>query len=158
MPQLGIGDIAPSFILPDEYGTLVSLSSYAGSKVIVYFYPAAMTPGCTTEAIDFSAAGDDFKKAGYSIVGISPDAPSKLAQFVTTNSLHVTLLSDPTKETIEAWGAWGERVLYGKAITSVIRSTFIVEVDDKGTGTIIDAKYNVRATGHVDRLRQELGV
>ncbi|MDR0848384.1 MAG: peroxiredoxin [Propionibacteriaceae bacterium] len=158
MTNLQIGDTAPSFTLPDSTGALVSLNSFAGRKLIVYFYPAALTAGCTTQAVDFSAAQDDFEDAGYSIVGISPDTPEKLAQFIATSSLSVTLLADPTKATIEAWGAWGERVLYGKAITSVIRSTFVVDVSEAGVGTIVDTYYNIRATGHVRRLRDQLGV
>lgn len=158
MSQLAAGDIAPAFTLPDADGNLVSLADFAGRKVVVYFYPAAMTPGCTTQAIDFTAARDDFLEAGIDVIGISPDAPEKLATFRERKELKVTLLSDESRQTLDAYGAWGTKMLYGKAIEGVLRSTFLVEVDQNGVGTIELAQYNVRATGHVDRLRRDLGL
>ncbi|MCL2783825.1 MAG: peroxiredoxin, partial [Propionibacteriaceae bacterium] len=134
------------------------LADFAGSKVIVYFYPAALTPGCTLEAVDFTTRRGAFASAGYAVVGISPDAPEKLARFIASKSLTVALLSDPDRTVIDAYGAWGTKVLYGKPMQGVIRSTFIVDVDDAGKGTIVKAMYNVKATGHVDRLARDLGI
>ena len=156
--SLAPGDPAPAFSLPDAHGDTVALASFGPGKVIVYFYPAALTPGCTTEAVDFSAALDDFARAGYRVVGISPDQPDKLQRFTDKEHLRVTLLADPATTTIAAYGAYGERTVWGKAVTGVIRSTFVVDVDDKGQGTIAMAEYNVRATGHVAKLRRELGI
>lgn len=156
--RLEIGSTAPAFTLPSAEGTQVSLSDYAGQKVIVYFYPAAMTPGCTTQAVDFSSAADELNTAGYQVVGISPDPVEKLEKFHSTEQLTFPLLADPDKQVIQAYGAWGTRKLYGKDVTGVIRSTFVVDVDAQGTGTITLAQYNVRATGHVDKLRRDLGV
>ncbi|WIY83368.1 thioredoxin-dependent thiol peroxidase [Propionimicrobium sp. PCR01-08-3] len=158
MSQLVAGEVAPAFTLPDADGNLVSLSDFPGRKVVVYFYPAAMTPGCTTQAVDFTAARDDFLEAGIDVIGISPDAPDKLAMFRQRKDLRITLLSDESKETLNAYGAWGTKVLYGKSMEGVLRSTFLIDVDDEGTGTIELAQYNVRATGHVDRLRRDLGL
>jgi thioredoxin-dependent peroxiredoxin len=156
--KLSPGDVAPAFSLPDSEGTVVSLANYPGSKVIVYFYPAAMTPGCTTQAVDFTAASHDFDVAGYHVVGISPDKPEKLAKFRAKESLTVTLLGDPSLEVLRAYAAYGSKMLYGKEFQGVIRSTFIVDVDEAGVGTIAQAQYNVRATGHVAKLRRELGI
>ena len=158
MTQLAQGDTAPAFTLPDADGREISLSDFAGRKVVVYFYPAAMTPGCTTQAIDFTAARDDFLEAGIDIIGISPDAPDALGKFRERKALNLTLLADESRQTIDAYGAWGTRTLYGKSVDGVLRSTFLIEVDDDGNGTIDLAQYNVRATGHVDRLRRDLGL
>jgi peroxiredoxin Q/BCP len=158
MTTLKMGDTAPSFSLPDAEGRTVSLSDYAGRRVIVYFYPAALTPGCTTQAVDFSADKDDLSAAGYDVVGISPDSPEKLARFAQKEGLSVVLLSDASKETLLAYGAFGTKKLYGKEIEGVIRSTFVVDVDADGVGTVAVAQYNVRAKGHVAKLRRDLGV
>jgi len=158
MTTLTTGDPAPGFSLPDADGNVVSLASYTGTRVIVYFYPAAMTPGCTIEAIDFTAALADFAAAGYRVVGISPDAPAKLARFRDRDHIAFPLLSDADRATLLAYGAFGTKVMYGKSMEGVIRSTFVVDVGPDGQGTIALAQYNVRASGHVQRLRQELGV
>ncbi|MGC3955985.1 MAG: thioredoxin-dependent thiol peroxidase [Propionicimonas sp.] len=157
MAQLTPGDTAPAFTLPDADQRPVSLADFAGGRVIVYFFPAAMTPGCTTQAVDFDAALDDLAKAGYRVVGISPDSPEKLAQFRERSELGFPLLSDPEKTVLNAYGAFGSKMLYGRKIDGVIRSTFVVDVDAEGVGTIAVAQYNVRATGHVAKLRRELG-
>lgn len=156
--RLAAGDPAPVFSLPDADGHEVSLADYAGQRVVVYFYPAAMTPGCTTQAVDFTAAMHEFDAAGIAVLGISPDAQPKLAQFRAQQSVSFPLLSDQDRTVLGAYGAYGEKLLYGKLIEGVIRSTFIVDVDSKGAGTIAIAQYNVKATGHVDRLRRELAV
>lgn len=158
MAKLQVGDRSPSFALPDAEGTLVSLADYAGRRVVVYFYPAALTPGCTTQAVDFTAAAAEFAAAGYDVLGISPDDPAKLQKFRAKESLTVTLLADPGRSVLEAYGAWGTKMLYGKEITGVIRSTFVVDVDAAGDGSIAVAQYNVKATGHVAKLRRELGI
>ena len=156
--RLDAGDIAPPFSLTDADGNQVSLADYAGGKVIVYFYPAAMTPGCTTQAVDFTAAVDDLDSAGLAVVGISPDTPEKLAQFKASSSVAFPLLADPDKEALTAYGAYGSKMLYGKLVEGVIRSTFVVDVDAEGAGTIEVAQYNVKATGHVDKLRRDLKI
>lgn len=153
-PTLDVGDPAPAFTLPDADGKPVSLADFAGKPVIVYFYPAAMTPGCTTEACDFSAARGDLDTAGYAVVGISPDPPAKLAKFRAAEDLTISLLSDPARSTLEAYGAWGEKSMYGKTSMGVIRSTFVVGAD----GRIEQAWRNVKATGHVARVLKDLGV
>jgi len=158
MATLATGDPAPDFDLPDPTGRRWSLEDFRGGKVIVYFYPAALTPGCTLEAIDFTSRRRDFADAGYQIVGISPDAPEKLSRFIASKDLTVTLLSDPDKLTLDAYGAWGSKVLYGKEMEGVIRSTFIVDVPATGPATIVDARYAVKATGHVERLARDLGI
>lgn len=158
MTQLAAGDKAPAFTLPDADGKPISLSDFAGRKVVLYFYPAAMTPGCTTQAVDFSAARDDFLEAGMDVVGISPDQPEKLAMFRQRKDLKIQLLGDPSRGVIDSYGAWGSKMLYGKSVDGVLRSTFLIDVDDAGEGTIEVAQYNVRATGHVDRLRRDLGL
>jgi thioredoxin-dependent peroxiredoxin len=152
--RLQPGDAAPDFTLSDDRGGKVTLSELRGRKVIVYFYPAAMTPGCTKEACDFSDSLDALAAAGYAVVGISPDAPAKLAEFRERDGLSITLLSDPDKEVLAAWGAFGEKKLYGKVVEGVIRSTFVVDEE----GRIGLAQYNVKATGHVAKLRRELDV
>ena len=152
--RLGPGDRAPAFSLEDDQGNTVRLSDLKGSRVIVYFYPAAMTPGCTTQACDFTAAMTDFTTAGYTVLGISPDSPDKLARFRQEGSFNFTLLSDPSKATMEKYGAYGEKQLYGKTVVGVIRSTFVI--DEKGT--IEQAQYNVKAKGHVAKLARELNL
>lgn len=158
MAKLKVGDAAPNFSLPNADGKTVSLSDYAGRRVIVYFYPAAMTPGCTTQAIDFTANSADIDSAGFDVVGISPDTPAKLAAFRDKETLDVTLLADEDRSVMDAYGAFGKKMLYGKEIEGVIRSTFVVDVDSDGHGTISVAQYNVRATGHVNKLRRDLGI
>ncbi|MYR06015.1 thioredoxin-dependent thiol peroxidase [Gordonia sp. SID5947] len=153
-PRLSVGDRAPAFTLPDAQDTPVSLSDYAGRKVIVYFYPAASTPGCTKQACDFRDNLKDLDDAGIAVLGISPDKPAKLAKFVEAEGLTFPLLSDPDKEVLTAWGAFGEKKMYGKTVTGVIRSTFLVDEDAK----IEVAQYNVRATGHVAKLRRDIAV
>jgi peroxiredoxin Q/BCP len=151
--RLAPGDPAPDFTLPDADGQPVSLSSYRGQRVIVYFYPAAMTPGCTTEACDFRDSLADLNHAGLAVLGISPDPPAKLARFRDRDGLNFPLLSDPDHVVLEAYGAYGEKKLYGKTTVGVIRSTFVVGAD----GKIEQAMYGVKATGHVARLRAEVG-
>jgi len=158
MTTLAAGDSAPSFDLVDADGQSRTLASFGAGALVLYFYPAALTPGCTIEAIDFTAHRAAFEAAGYKIVGVSPDTPAKLARFIESKDLTVTLLADPDKTTINAYGAWGTKMLYGKAIEGVIRSTFVVDVDACGKGTIRLAQYGVKATGHVDRLARDLGI
>jgi thioredoxin-dependent peroxiredoxin len=148
------GDPAPDFTLQDDTGKPVTLSDLRGRRVVVYFYPAAMTPGCTTEACDFSDSLDALHAAGVEVLGISPDQPEKLATFRERDGLTIQLLSDPDKRVLEQYGAFGEKNLYGKTVQGVIRSTFVVDEE----GRIADARYNVKATGHVAKLRQELGI
>lgn len=148
------GDHAPEFMLLDGAGDCVTLSSYRGRRVVLFFYPAAMTPGCTKQACGFRDSLADFAAAGYDVVGISPDPPAKLAQFAATKGLTYPLLSDPDRATLTAYGAYGRKLLYGKRVTGVIRSTVVVD----GNGAIQRAFYNIKATGHVDMLRRELGI
>ncbi len=155
---LQIGDVAPAFTLPNADGDEVSLSDFAPGRVVVYFYPAALTPGCTTQAVDFTANLGDFEAAGLTVVGISPDSVDKLAQFRATEHVTFPLLSDADKTVLKEYGAFGEKTLYGKTVLGVLRSTFLVDVDESGTGTVALAQYNVRATGHVDKLKRDLGV
>ena len=152
--RLSPGDTAPEFTLLDDTGAEVALGDFLGRKVIVYFYPAAMTPGCTKQACDFTDSLDSLKASGYEVLGISPDKPEKLARFREKDGLTITLLSDPEKKVLEAYGAFGEKKLYGKTVTGVIRSTVVVGED----GDVELAKYNVKATGHVASLRKALGV
>jgi peroxiredoxin Q/BCP len=152
--RLSPGDAAPEFTLPDADGNLVSLSSYRGRRVIVYCYPAALTPGCTTQAVDFTAAAGDLAEAGLDIVGISPDPPGKLQRFREEEGLGITLLSDEDKGVLRSYGAYGTKKSYGKEVVGVIRSTFVVDAE----GRIERAAYNVKATGHVAKLRRELGL
>ncbi|WP_328527171.1 thioredoxin-dependent thiol peroxidase [Nocardioides sp. NBC_00368] len=154
MTRLEPGDVAPDFTLPDDTGTEVSLSSLRGRKVIVYFYPAAMTPGCTKQACDFTDSIDSLKAAGYEVVGISKDKPAKLAKFRERDGLTITLASDEDLSVHKAYDAYGEKKLYGKVVEGVIRSTFVVDEE----GKIEVAQYNVRATGHVAKLRRDLAV
>ena len=150
--RLSPGDSAPDFTLTDDTGDSVSLKDLRGQKVIVYFYPAEMTPGCTTQACDFTDNLASLKAAGYEVVGISKDKPEKLAKFRERDSLTITLLSDPDLSVLKAWGAYGLKKLYGKEVEGVIRSTFVVDED----GKVALAQYNVRATGHVAKLRRDL--
>ena len=156
--RLSQGDTAPAFTLSDADGQDVSLADFSGQRVIVYFYPAAMTPGCTTQAVDFTAAMAELSVAGLQVLGISPDTPAKLAVFRANAQISFPLLSDPERVTLIAYGAFGEKMLYGKLIKGVIRSTFVIDVDSAGVGAIAEAQYNVRAKGHVLKLRRELGV
>ena len=152
--RLEPGDIAPDFALPDADGAPVALKDFRGRKVVVYFYPAAMTPGCTKQACDFRDSLDSLAAAGYAVVGISPDKPAKLAKFRDRDSVTFPLLSDEDRSTLQAYGAYGEKTMYGKTVTGVLRSTFVV---DEG-GKIELAQYNVKATGHVAKLRRDLGL
>lgn len=152
--RLTAGDVAPDFTLSTDTGESVSLSDLRGGKVIVYFYPAAMTPGCTKQACDFSESLESLEADGYTVLGISPDKPEKLAKFRDKEHLSLTLLSDPDKSVMTAWGAYGEKKLYGKVVQGVIRSTLVVDED----GTVEHAFYNVKATGHVAKLRRDLGL
>ena len=152
--RLEPGDAAPDFTLDDDLGGQVTLSDLRGRKVIVYFYPAAMTPGCTTQACDFSERLDVLEHQGYTVLGISPDKPEKLATFRERDGLTITLISDPDKEVMTRYGAFGEKKLYGKVVQGVIRSTFVV---DEG-GMIEHAMYNVKATGHVAKIQRDLGL
>ena len=150
--RLEVGDKAPDFCLPDADGNEVCLKDLG--RVLIYVYPAAMTPGCTTETCDFNAASDDFDTAGMKIVGLSPDSPEKLAKFRDKYDISFPLLSDPSKETLTAYGAFGEKKNYGKVVQGVIRSTVVVDAE----GKVELAQYNVKATGHVARVRKELGL
>ncbi|MEU3985914.1 thioredoxin-dependent thiol peroxidase [Streptomyces sp. NPDC026672] len=152
--RLQPGDVAPAFSLSDADGNEVTLEEHKGRKVIVYFYPAALTPGCTKQACDFTDNLDVLAGAGYDVVGISPDKPEKLARFRDKESLRVTLLADPDKAVLEAYGAYGEKKLYGKTVVGVIRSTVIVDEQ----GKVERALYNVKATGHVAKIIKDLGI
>jgi peroxiredoxin Q/BCP len=152
--QLSPGDRAPSFTLTDDSGASVKLSDYRGSTVILYAYPAALTPGCTKQACDFRDSLSRLTGAGYAVLGISPDKPEKLATFRERDSLTFPLLSDPDKAVLTKYGAYGEKKLYGKLVTGVIRSTFVISPK----GTIEHAFYNVKATGHVAKLMRDLGL
>jgi peroxiredoxin Q/BCP len=152
--RLAVGDNAPAFSLTNADGKVVNLGDYKGRKVIVYFYPAAATPGCTKQACDFRDSLVQLNEAGIDVIGISPDKTEKLAKFRHDESLTFPLLSDPDKSVLTAWGAFGEKSLYGKIVQGVIRSTFLVDE----TGKVAIAQYNVKATGHVAKLRRELSV
>ncbi|MDU0294822.1 thioredoxin-dependent thiol peroxidase [Saccharothrix longispora] len=150
--RLSPGDQAPAFTLPDSTGKPVSLSDYLGRSVVVYFYPAASTPGCTKQACDFRDSIGDLAASGYDVVGISPDKPEKLAKFAEAESLNFPLLSDVDRAVLTEWGTYGEKQNYGRTVMGVIRSTFLVGPD----GRVVKALYNVRATGHVAKLLREL--
>jgi peroxiredoxin Q/BCP len=152
--RLSVGDTAPTFTLPDADGNQVSLKDYRGKRVILYFYPAASTPGCTKEACDFRDSLDRLNTEGFAVLGVSPDAPAKLVKFRDNQQLTFPLLSDPEKSVLTAYGAWGEKKLYGKAMVGVIRSTFVIDAE----GKIELAQYAVKATGHVAKLRRDLGL
>jgi peroxiredoxin Q/BCP len=154
MTRLAPGDTAPDFTLPDADGKDVSLKDYRGRRVVVYFYPAAMTPGCTKQACDFRDSLDSLNAAGVDVIGISKDKPEKLAKFRERDSLTFPLLSDRGLDVHQAYGAYGEKTMYGKKITGVLRSTFVVDAD----GKLEQAQYNVKATGHVAKLRRDLGL
>jgi thioredoxin-dependent peroxiredoxin len=154
MPRLETGQTAPAFALADHTGRPVLSSDFTGRNLIIFFYPAAMTPGCTTEACDFRDSLGRLQQAGYDVVGISPDKPEKLAKFAQKESLTYPLLSDADRAVMVAYGAYGEKTLYGKKVTGVIRSTIVVGLD----GTIALAKYNVKASGHVAFLSKALGL
>lgn len=153
-PRLEVGAKAPAFSLSDADGNTVKLSDFKGRKVIVYFYPAASTPGCTKQACDFRDSLSELNEAGLDVIGISPDKPEKLAKFRDKEELTFPLLSDPSREVLTAWGAFGEKSMYGKTVQGVIRSTFVV--DEKGNIEV--AQYNVKATGHVAKLRRDISV
>ncbi|MDN5895574.1 MAG: thioredoxin-dependent thiol peroxidase [Nocardioides sp.] len=152
--RLEPGNTAPDFTLESDTGKSVSLADLRGRKVIVYFYPAAMTPGCTKQACDFTDNIASLRSAGYEVIGISPDKPAKLAKFRERDCLTITLLSDPDKAVMTSYAAFGEKKLYGKVVQGVIRSTLVVDED----GKIEVAQYNVKATGHVAKLRRDLGL
>ena len=149
--RLSPGDPAPDFTLPDADGKPVSLRDHRGRKVVVYFYPAAMTGGCTKQACDFRDNLARFKDAGYAVVGLSPDKPSKLASFREAEGLTFPLLSDPGRDVLTAYGAYGEKQLYGKTVVGVIRSTFLLDEE----GVVTHASYGVKATGHVAKLLKD---
>jgi peroxiredoxin Q/BCP len=150
--RLAPNDTAPAFTLLDADEKPHSLKDFKGRNLVIYFYPAALTPGCTKQACDFRDSLALLDDSDYDVVGISPDKPAKLAKFRETHALTFPLLSDPDKKVLEAYGAWGEKTMYGKKVTGVIRSTFVV--DPKGK--IALAQYNVKATGHVAKLLKDL--
>lgn len=150
--RLAPGDIAPDFTLPDADERPVALMTFRGERVVLYFYPAALTPGCTTQACDFRDNLKVFRDSDLAVVGISPDQPAKLREFRDTHDLTFPLLSDPDRHVLEAYGAWGEKQLYGKTVTGVIRSTVVVDPH----GRVEHAFYNVKATGHVAKLLRDL--
>ena len=152
MSRLTPGDLAPDFTLPTADGGSLTLSDLRGQRVIVYFYPAASTPGCTTQACDFRDSLASLQSAGYAVVGVSPDTVDKLAKFVAAEELTFPLVSDTERNTLEAWGAYGEKKLYGKTHVGVIRSTVVLDAE----GVVEVAQYNVKATGHVAKLRRDL--
>ncbi|MCD1571783.1 thioredoxin-dependent thiol peroxidase [Agromyces mediolanus] len=152
--RLAPGDLAPDFTLDDQDGTPVTLSSLRGGKVVLYFYPEAMTPGCTTEACDFRDSLNSFKAAGIRVLGVSKDEVEKLKRFAERDRLNFTLLADSDLAVQQAYGVWGEKSLYGKIVVGSIRSTFVIDEE----GRIAKAFYNVKATGHVARIRRELGL
>ncbi|GLY97430.1 thioredoxin-dependent thiol peroxidase [Actinoplanes sp. NBRC 103695] len=152
--RLAHGDAAPDFTLPTDSGDSLALKDLRGRKVVLYAYPAAMTPGCTKQACDFRDSLASLQAAGYEVVGISPDKPAKLAKFRERDAITFPLVSDEDKSVLTAYGAYGEKQLYGKTVTGVIRSTFVIDED----GAIDRAMYNVKATGHVAKLRRDLGL
>lgn len=152
--RLTAGEPAPGFTLQDADDRQVSLGDYAGQRVIVYFYPAASTPGCTKQACDFTDRLASFAAEGFAVLGVSPDKPAKLAKFREAEQLGFPLLSDPDKTVLTAYGAFGEKQMYGRTVTGVIRSTFVIDPD----GRIELAQYAVKATGHVAKLRRDLGL
>ena len=154
MPRLSPGDPAPDFTLPTGDGGTLTLSALRGTHVVVFFFPAAMTPGCTTQACDFRDSYASLQQAGYTVVGISPDPVERLAEFADQAALTYPLASDVDKEVLVAWGAYGEKKLYGKTVEGVIRSTVVVDPE----GVVELAQYNVKATGHVAKLRRDLGL
>ena len=153
-PRLEPGQTAPAFTLQDHEGKPVSLIDFAGRKIVLYFYPAALTPGCTKESCEFNEALDSFESHGYAVVGVSPDEPAKLSNFKSKEGLGFPLLSDPDKIVHQAYGAYGEKSLYGRIYTGVLRSTFVIDEE----GIVTEALYNVKATGHVAMLSKRLGL
>jgi thioredoxin-dependent peroxiredoxin len=151
---LSPGDTAPEFTLPDADGKPLSLSDYRGRSVVLYCYPAAGTPGCTKQACDFRDNLAELNTAGFAVLGISPDPPAKLAKFRDAEVLTFPLLSDVDRAVLSAYSAYGEKQMYGRTVTGAIRSTFVIDPQ----GRIDKALYNVRATGHVAKLRKDLGV
>ena len=157
MTKFTVGEVAPDFRLPVVGGGQVHLAAEiakAAKGVIVYFYPRAMTPGCTKEACDFRDSENSLKSAGYTVIGISPDSIAQLEKFTDKESLNFPLASDEEKTVMTAWGAYGEKKNYGKVVQGVIRSTFVIDAD----GKFSLVQYNVKATGHVARLRKQLGI
>ena len=154
MSKLEIGTQSPSFTLQDQDGEQVSLDSFKGQKTVVYFYPAASTPGCTTQACEFRDNINSLKSAGYTVLGISPDLPAKLKKFKDKESLNFKLLSDPDHKVQEAFGAYGEKSMYGKTYMGTIRSTFVLDENQ----IVTHALYNVKAKGHIEMLRKQLGL
>src|SRR5918997_4210632 len=152
--RLSPGDVAPDFTLTTDSGGTLSLKELRGRKVVLYAYPSAMTPGCTKQACDFRDSLASLQAAGYEVVGISPDPPAKLAKFRERDAITFPLVSDQDKSVLKAYGAFGEKQMYGKTVTGVIRSTFVIDED----GTVERALYNVKATGHVAKLRRDLGL
>lgn len=154
MTRLAVGDLAPDFTLPTADGSTITLSALRGEHVVIFFFPAAMTPGCTTQACDFRDSLSTLQAAGYRVLGISPDPPARLAEFTAQAALTYPLASDESRAVLAEYGAYGEKMLYGKTVTGVIRSTVVVAPD----GTVELAQYNVKATGHVAKLRRDLGL
>jgi len=152
--ELETGQQAPDFALPDATGTVRRLSDHRGGPVIVYFYPAAFTPGCTTEACDFRENLASFQSAGYTVLGISPDPVSRLAEFAEAEQLSFPLLSDEDAQVARAWGAWGQKTVAGRTFDGLIRSTAVIDAD----GRVVALEYNVDPNGHVGRLREQLGL
>jgi thioredoxin-dependent peroxiredoxin len=152
--RLAPGDKAPDFTLEDADGNPVALKDHRGRRVVLYVYPAAMTPGCTKQACDFRDSLDKLNAEGFDVIGLSPDKPAKLAKFRERDAITFPLLSDPEKKVLTAYGAFGEKKLYGKTVVGVIRSTFVIDAK----GKIELAQYNVKATGHVAKLRRDLGL
>lgn len=152
--HLEAGQEAPSFTLNDASGSAVSSADFQGRNLIIYFYPKAGTPGCTTEACDFRDNLNSLQGAGYEVVGISPDSPEALTNFAQEEGLTFPLLSDPQNETARAFGSYGEKTIQGKTFEGTLRSTFVVDAD----GRLTHAEYDVDAQGHVAALRQKLGV
>ncbi|MFV2102831.1 thioredoxin-dependent thiol peroxidase [Micromonospora sp. LOL_024] len=152
--RLSPGDPAPEFTLPTDAGEQLTLAALRGRKVVLYAYPAAMTPGCAKQACDFRDSLASLKAAGYEVVGISPDKPEKLAEFRERDSITFPLVADTDKAVLTSYGAYGEKQMYGRSVTGVIRSTFVIDED----GKIERALYNVKATGHVAKLRRDLGL
>lgn len=152
--RLEPGTTAPEFSLLDHDGNVVTLADLRGTKTVLYFYPAAMTPGCTTQACDFRDSISSLQGAGYQVIGVSRDEPAKLSKFRERDGITFPLLSDPDHAVHVAYGAWGEKMNYGKVVEGVIRSTFVIDEN----GSVTHALYNVKATGHVARLRKQLGI